>query len=224
MRVSRFEILQGAVLAFLMLVLCVGVAQAEDDEADEDTLSVRERIEAFSADFDEGSKAHFQAIAGSHNLIEVVKMVQGDVENAIERCSENNPDMEDALETRYDEWEDAIEPIIEEAEANVDNMISVQDYAKSRDIRKILDFMDETREEKTSDVDKIPVTTPEACEYLRNKMDETEDNLTQLLRSTLVSLPQQVKEEDDARKAEEAAEAEAAAEEAEQLGEQEDAE
>jgi len=97
--------------------------------------------------------------------------------------------MKDALQSRYDEWDGALTPIIEDANANVDNMIIAQEYAKPRDIKKLLKFIDKKRVSRADDVKKFPVTSPEACEYLRNKMDDTQENLTTLLKSTLVSLP-----------------------------------
>lgn len=192
---------------FLFSIICafftVGFVPhgfAEDEaavEAPEEPMSIYDEIELFTKDLDDGSQQHFYALYGSYNLIKVVEDVQNQVGNAIGKCIDANPDMKDALKTRHKDWKAAIKPIMEEADANVDNMIIAQDYAKKRELKRILKLNDELRENKAGDVEKYPVTTPEACEYLRVKMDETEANLTELLRSTLVSLPQALLEGED---------------------------
>ncbi|MGH1399029.1 MAG: hypothetical protein ACRBCT_07435 [Alphaproteobacteria bacterium] len=176
-------------LAVFLMVFAVP-AMAEEDAAQ----SVRERINTMSADLNDNQKAHFMAVTGSSNLISVVKIVQDDVGNAVKACAKENPDLAGAIKGRHKEWQAALAPILKEAQANVDNMIKVQGYHKASDVRKLLKFMEEKRREKAADIDKVPVTTPEACEYLRNKMDETEDQLSELLRSTLVSLPQNLQQ------------------------------
>ena len=218
-----------AVFAFAVVA---PVYAEEEAQRDEQFMSIHDRIKALTKDFDELSERHFYALYGSHNMIKVVEDVRMQVGDAVEKCVDVNPDMKEALESRYKDWDAALEPIMDDAEANVDNMIAAQDYTKPRDIRKLLKFVDETREGKNKDLEKFPITTPEACEYLRVKMDETQENLTKLLESTLVSLPQSMvsdieedkaaqeeavrkaeeeakaKAEEEARKAEEAAEAE----------------
>ena len=191
----------------MMLVTLVStnlVLAQDEDQDDEAVTTVQVRLEEFTADFSNDERDHFMAIYGNYNLISVVKIVREDVENAIDKCADANPDMEDGLEERYEAWDDAIAPIMDEASANLDNMIKVQGYVKKGDIEDFFEFLDETREAKTKNIDKVPVSTPEACEHLLNTMDETQDRLTQLLRTTLVSLPA----EEEARRAEEAADSE----------------
>ena len=212
-----FRVLLVSLLSVISLAAFSAPVFAEEEAAkDEDMMSVSEKMDAFTKDLDEPSKRHFYALYGSYNLIKVVEDVQEQVESAIDKCIDANPDMKDALKTRYDAWDDALDPIMDDAEANVDNMIKAQDYAKARDIRKVLKFTDKLRESKADQVEKYPVTSPEACEYLRAKMDETEDNLTRLLQSTLVSLPQSLirEQEEDAKEAAAAEEAKKAKEEA----------
>ena len=193
-------IIRFFLLFIAIFIVCpVSSVRAEEGKVQE---TVQDKIKSFTADFEKVDRDHFMAIYANYNLISVVEMVREDVENAIEKCADKNPDMEDALEDRFETWDDAIEPIMDDAEANLDNMIKVQDYAKKGDIEDLFEFLDDTREEKTKQIDKRPVTTPEACEHLRATMNETQDNLTKLLRSTLVTLPQEVEvinEEQDAR-------------------------
>lgn len=184
---ARFAFMALFVFGLAMMP-CVVFA---DDEPTKEELemSVKERVEAFTADLDQASERHFYAVYGSYNVIQVVEGVREQISNAVDKCGDENPDMEDALDARYESWDESIEGVIDEADANVDNMIIAQDYAKPRALRKVLKFADKKRLEQEEQAKKFPVTTQEACQYLLEKMDETQESLSGLLRSTLVSLP-----------------------------------
>lgn len=141
-------------------------------------------------DLDKDSRAHFYMLYNNHNLIATVERVQTDVSNAVKSCNTANPEMESDLQTRFDTWNEAVNEKIEGARANVENMVIAQDYAEEKDIRNVMTQADELRDETMKQVERIPVNTKEACEYLLNKMDETQDRLTSLLDQTLVTLPQ----------------------------------
>ncbi|MCE7886995.1 MAG: hypothetical protein DYH13_05765 [Alphaproteobacteria bacterium PRO2] len=133
---------------------------------------------------------HFFLLYSNYNIIGTVKMVQGDVDNAVEGCGKENPDLKAGMDARLKEWHGAIDPVIEEAEANVDNMVLAQEYTKPAQIQKVFKGLDKTRALAAKQVEKIPVTTKDACEYLQEKMSDTQENFIRLLRSTLVSVPQ----------------------------------
>ncbi len=135
---------------------------------------------------------HFLVLYNNYNLIGTVKMVQADVGSAVTACSKENPDMKESLDTRVTQWNAAINPVIKDAEANVENMVIAQEYAKPADIKKMFKSLDKTRKLASGQVEKIPVTTKDACEYLLEKMSDTEANFVRLLQSTLMSAPQVV--------------------------------
>lgn len=132
---------------------------------------------------------HFFILYNNYNMIGTVKMVQGDVGNAVKACGESNPDMKGKMDARFKTWSEAIDPIVKESEGHVDNMVIAQEYAKPKEIKDIFKGLDETRVLANAQVEKTPVTTKEACEYLLNTMDDTQENFAKLLRSTLMSAP-----------------------------------
>jgi hypothetical protein len=99
--------------------------------------------------------------------------------------------MKDKLQARYNAWDQDVGAVIKEAGAQVDNMVAAQEYAKPAEIRKVFKALDARRTKTESQITKIPVTTPEACQFLHDKMDETQASLTNLLRSALITAPQQ---------------------------------
>jgi len=194
-------------LSLLLALVILGVAPlpafAQDDKAGdaEPKNEVLEAAREFMKDLDEPSQRHFSVFHGNYNLIKVVETVRESVDEAVDGCGDANPDMKDALETRFDEWKDAVKPVLEDADANVKNMILAQDYAKPKDLRKFMKMIDKARKKQSKDVKKVAVVTPEACQNLLEKMDDTQPNMIKLLQATLVSLPQSMQAQDDEARA-----------------------
>jgi len=136
-------------------------------------------------------KHHFNVAYNNYSLISTVRTVQKDVGGAITACGENNPDIKDKLDTRFKQWNDTVNPVMSEAQGHLDNMVLVQTYAPAKDIRGVFKVMDDARDKAETEIKKIPVTTPEACQYLLDKMDETQENMVKILRLTLTSHPLQ---------------------------------
>lgn len=146
--------------------------------------------EEFTQGFSDEDRRHFNVLYGNYNLVKIVETVQDDVGTAVKKCGEANADMKEPLDKRYDEWRAAIKPVMAEAEANLNNMVFAQDYAQPKKIRKFFKLIDDAREKRDAEVEKVPVTSKEACEYLLKTMDSTQQSMISLLRATLVSLPQ----------------------------------
>lgn len=175
-------------------------ASKEDPELakqEQQIEDVYEMTNKLTEGLSEREQKHFYMIYTNYNLIATVDMVEGDVSKAVKECGKNNPDMKEAMDARFSEWQAALKPVMEEASANIDNMVAVQEYAKLAAIKKIFKALDKTRVKVNNQVEKIPVTTPEACDYLRNKMDETQESMLNILKSTLISFPQAFPEDEE---------------------------
>jgi predicted nucleic acid-binding Zn-ribbon protein len=149
---------------------------------------------------------HFIMMYTSHNVIQTVRVVQEDVGKAVAECGKNNPDMKEEMDAEHKEWNEAVNPVLKEAQANIDNMVVAQEYAPKAEMKSIFKAVDHARDETNDQIDKIPVTTPEACEYLLGKMEETKNNMVTMLKTTLMTFPRAFP---DAEETEEPAEDEA---------------
>ena len=177
---------------FLYALLLVSLPAIAEEKASDNRPayeSLQDSVKAISSDLDAANKQHFGQIYGTYALINTVKTVQNDVDTAVSACVDNNPDMKDKMSAQFDDWKAAITPVMDEAQAKVDNMVAVQDYADKAQFDTLFKAIDATRTETDNQIKKIPVTTPESCTYLTNKMDETQKNLSNLLRQTLASYP-----------------------------------
>jgi hypothetical protein len=175
-------------------------APAEEKEEAQDQEALAEQKGAAKKTYDMVSgiveklkpeeQKHFFMIYNNYNLIDTVKVVQTDVGKAIDGCAGNNPEMTDELRSRFKGWNDAVNPLIKDAEANMNNMVLAQDYLPENEFKKVFKSVDDTRKKSNSRIEKIPVTSKDACEYLLGKMDETQGSMLALLKSTLITFPQ----------------------------------
>lgn len=193
-----FTVFLFAFIAFTSFPLVQ--AMADDKEATGETPKVNmeevdkrqhayDLMDAINQRISREQHDHFMRVYGNYNLIETVSAVRHDVESAVQACSENNPHIKDKLEERYTEWDSAIDPIMTESKANLENMILAQDYATTEELNEIFNSFTEVRTAATKQIEKIPVTTEEACLFLLGKMDETQEYMMKMLKSTLISLP-----------------------------------
>lgn len=187
-----------------------GRVLSEAEKAAQEAQAVYDKMDEIIDGKGKNIKRHFRMMNTNHNIIETVKIVRTDVGNAIKKCGENNADMKPALKARYKEWNDVIDPVMTESEGHLRNMKKVQNYASVKDIDYVFKGLNKIRKDTNDQIKKIPVTTPEACEFLLEKMDETQDNLKKLLRRTLITMPMDL--EDDIRSEERAADEEEKAE------------
>lgn len=157
---------------------------------DPEVRALNKSLAELTMDLDDNDRRHFYTLYNNNNLISTVKYVRDHIGEAIDACSENNPDMEDDLRARYKKWTDAVNEKLEEAEAQVENMVLVQEYATDDAINEVLKQADDLRAKTQENVERIPVTSPEACEYLLNKMDETQETMLRYLGTVLVAMPQ----------------------------------
>lgn len=191
---------------YLMLASILGCALfaplSAPYAADEDkkTNKVIESHDAFAEKLDEQNKAHFEFIYSNYNIIQVVKTVHKSVSTAAEACSDKNPDMADEIEARYSAWDEEITTVLKEAEGHLNNMVIVQDYADKDDFEDLFEIIREVRASEKDVIKKVPVTTEEGCQHMLDNLSSTQENLTKLLRATLMSVPEAIQMQEDIKK------------------------
>lgn len=159
------------------------------EEATEDAKELADKIQELTSNLSDENKQHFFTIYQSHNVIGAVKTVRSSVDKGVESCADNNPKLADDITARFDAWENAINPIIKDAEAQVENMVIAQNYAKPARITSFLRDVDKVRAKNNNSIEKVPVTTEKACESLLTSMDNTQAELSKMLRELLISIP-----------------------------------
>ncbi|MCK5384461.1 MAG: hypothetical protein KAJ29_02715 [Alphaproteobacteria bacterium] len=165
------------------------------DEGDEKAAALAKlQLEALNGQIRNVSKAldqsemtHFGIIYSNYTIYSMVKAVRDDVGLAVDACIKNNPDMEELLSKRWMEWTNSVDANMKESLANIKAMTMAQDYASQDNMTRIFGLVDATREANSSRFEKLPVSTPEACEFMISKMDETQDSMNMMLIATIKS-------------------------------------
>lgn len=135
-------------------------------------------------------KESFFILRSKHSYIRVINVVKRDIGAAVASCGEKNPDIKGKMDTRFTEWKNAVEPIIETAQKTLDKDIANQKIVDVAKAKNVLKLNDEAFEYGEKQITKKPVTSKEACEDLVESMDDTEDRMITLLQETL--LPESV--------------------------------
>jgi hypothetical protein len=131
-------------------------------------------------------KESFLILRNKHSVIRTVRVVERDVGSAVAACGKNNPDMKEAMDTRFKDWKHAIDPILVDADKFLKKEIEEQQLVYPNDFRHVLALNDKAFDYTESMVKKEVVTDKKACEKLLDSMDRTEDKLVNLLQDILV--------------------------------------
>lgn len=186
--------------AILMLAMHPAFAQGDGNldatasitpspDAKLDSKNLHDQVSALIDDLAEADQNHFMALYHTHNLIGVVKTVRHDVEQAIKACSNAHPTKESKLNKRWKSWTGAVDPVLDEANGQVNNMIIVQSYAAPQDITAILNQANILRAKGDAAFVKVPVTSDEGCEKLYQTMRSTKDSMRNMLQDALINMP-----------------------------------
>ncbi len=166
------------------------VAEASKDELlKKQTSALRTQVKDTMNNLDVNDAQHFAVMYSNYMIYSAVKAVREDVGGAVDQCSENNPDMAKDINSRYEAWNKNVGDMMEEADSNLNNMALSQTYMSQEEVKTLFGLVDETRRANSSRFETTPVTTPEACEFMLSKMDETEESMKHMLQATLVSYP-----------------------------------
>ncbi len=137
---------------------------------------------------------HFSMLYSNYTIYSMVKAVRKDVANAAQACADNNSSIKKKVKTKFKNWDGTLDKTMKEAYGNINNLALAQNYISQSEVKQIFGLVDQIRAKNSSRFEKIPVTTPEACEFMLSKMDETSESLNGLLNATIISYPSLLKQ------------------------------
>ncbi len=144
---------------------------------------------------DEIGRRHLISIYQSYNIQSTVKTVEASLDKAALACVDENPEMKESLIEAFKQWHEAVEPVLVEAKAHIDNMIIAQNYLPKNQVKKLLTVSDRLRELVEGSLVKVPVSDKEACEKLLKNMQGSKTEMISMMRETLISRPMMMLEE-----------------------------
>lgn len=164
-------------------------------QAIKDSEKLHDAIEELIEDLPETQQRHFLTLYHTHNIVSVVKTVRHDIGSAVKACGEKNPDMASKMDKRFAGWKEKTAPILTEAEGQINNMIIAQDYAPPQEITQILNLANQIRAKGEAALNKVPVSSKEACESLYKTMKKSQNDVVKMMRETLISIPHAAQQE-----------------------------
>ena len=162
---------------------------SKDELAKAQTNALNAQVKDTMSKLEVDEVQHFGVMYANYMIYSMVKAIREDVGEAVTQCAENNKDMASALESKYEAWETSVGGTMEQANTNINNLALAQNYMSQNEVETLFGLVDETRRMNSSRFETTPLTTPEACEFMMSKMEETEESLNHMLQASLVSYP-----------------------------------
>lgn len=181
------------IVAFTLL--CAPIASAEDEvvEPKQEETPITKWVAAENALIQPLSKEEqetFFILRNKHSVIRTLRVVHDDIETAVKLCAKENETLSSGIKSRLKDWENAVFPILDEADKFLKQEIKTQTVVPSSDVRRILKLNDKAYKFSQSKIKKQPVSDEKSCNALMKSMDKTENELITLLQTVL--LPEEV--------------------------------
>ena len=163
--------------------------------------AVEDRARALVAPLSQPEMQELYILRDGYGLIRSLEIVQRDIGRAARLCGEDNPDMKDKMDDRFKKWQAAVDPVLDEKMAALNEAVDKQGFAKPSQIRDYFKALDDAAIYAEKKFDKRVITSPNACESLLESMDESQDRVADLMKELRVRGPapaEQAPEEDSA--------------------------
>lgn len=142
---------------------------------------VEDKARALVAPLTQAQMQDLYIMRDGYGILQSVNIVVRDVGNAVRLCGEDNPDLKKDMDARYKKWETAVSPVLKDNMAKLQKTIDQQTFTSPKMIRDYFKALDDATAYAEKKFDKRVVTTPEACNKLRDSMDDTQGALVKLL-------------------------------------------
>lgn len=138
------------------------------------------------AEMDEAQKASYGIFLASYSSLSAVKGVREAVKTGIGSCGLQNPDRKETYDSKFEAWNKALDETVVQADQVIENTIKVQRFAPVVDLREVVEYFDAAMafRENEAKANEVPVSDLEGCDKLIDSMDETQENLTRLIRES----------------------------------------
>lgn len=128
----------------------------------------------------------FFVMRNKYNVIRSVRMVERDIKNAVQSCAKENKDIKDEINTRFDEWQNAIDPILKDANSFLDKELKQQKAFHVSDFKVVSKLNDKAFNFSEKQIEKKPVSSLKSCKSLIKSMNRSENQLVDLLQTILI--------------------------------------
>jgi hypothetical protein len=171
-----------------------------EDGSNPHLAKLEETSRAIGEKLDKFALAHLYTMREAYGVLEAVRIVRRDVDNAVKACAKDNADLKTDITDRFKSWAVKVDPVVKDKQGAIDAAIKTQTYMKPKEINDYFALIRKTAEHANRAIDKQIITTPEACKGLIRAMDQTEE-VVQTLLADISLLPWPPEEGGDSSKA-----------------------
>lgn len=113
--------------------------------------------------------------------IRSVQLVRKEVLEAVELCTQEQPDIADDITTAFDDWQGKVQPALDRNKSRLESSISEGFFTEPEHVREYLKLIDKAAFYETQQIKTYPIATKDSCRKLIQSMDRTKLQLVQLL-------------------------------------------
>ncbi len=176
----------------LIMAMGGGYTWAQDEKAEAPIVKKERKalieMERYTGDLLSGltpdQAQYLYEIRVSFGHIYSVGIATDQVKEAVKACSDNNPDLKEPMQTRYKEWNGAITDEKNKADKALKDAIKRQPFRPAARVNTLLKKVDAAFKERDALVERVPVSSPEACQRLLESMDDTQEQMVDFMQET----------------------------------------
>lgn len=124
---------------------------------------------------------NLSVIKDAYGILRAVELTNKSVSNTVKKCGQDNPDMKAMMDTEYGEWNTGVVSVLRTKEGELEKAIHDGRFSKPKDVTSFLALIDKAAQYADDKMEKQIISTPSACESLKETMDDTADKLEQML-------------------------------------------
>ncbi len=188
----RLPVLTFALLGFTLLPAVPAVAQAEkmpeqvtekvaEKQVNPHIAVMTERAKGLAESLNPAEVDALGQIRENFGYIRSISVAQSSVENAVNQCADQNPDMKADITEKFAKWNGDIAAVLDKQAKQLADAVSEKNFKDPAEVQAYLDAIDDMADYSESHLDKSVVTTPEACQNLISSMDETKKVILDLI-------------------------------------------
>ena len=178
---------QNFITAVTLMILTgfSGTALAQSMQSMQDNPyldDIRSNAETLAKNLNEQQVDDLSKLREAFGIVESIKIVRERIGKAVTGCSDAHADMSTDLSTRYTEWKDHVNPVIQTKEKTIkDKIFDEKRFDKPQAIWDYLMLINKAADHANEQRQLEIVTTQEACDGLYKSMTDTKTQITDVL-------------------------------------------
>lgn len=179
----RASLLSGL---FSIVILTVVPASAQTDQqiikSDNPHIGkAQEKAVEIAKSFTPVEIENLSVIKDAFGIIRAVQVTNKNVGATVKKCGKENPELKTEMDAQYNDWKTGVTTVLGGKEKEMKAAIHDGRFSKPKDVMIFLDLLDKAAQYADDKMNKQIVSTPSACESLKESMDDTAEKLEVML-------------------------------------------